>query len=288
MTQNVSFAFFGSSQLSVYVLEELKRAGYIPKTIVTTPDKPQGRKLIITPTVVKTWAQRNLDPHTLIYSPEKLDVQFTEILKKESYDLFIVASYGKIIPDEVINIPTHKTLNVHPSLLPKYRGATPLQSAMLDDTKNTGVTIMCIDAKMDHGPIVAQKEISVTEWSTYEVFEEMMARTGGALLAEIIPRWISGTITAREQDHTQATFTKKIIKEDGLLNLTDDPYLNFRKIQAYHEWPKGFFMIEHAGKSIRVKVTSASFKENTLIIEKVIPEGGKEMSYKDFQSGYRS
>ena len=286
MKPPLSFAFFGSSQLSVFILEELKRAGYVPKTIVTTPDKPQGRKLIITPTVVKTWAQQHLDSQTLIYSPEKLDADFITTLKKESYDLFIVASYGKIIPDDVINIPTHKTLNVHPSLLPQYRGATPLQSAMFDDTKHTGVTIMCIDAKMDHGPIVAQKEISITKWPTYEAFEEMMARAGGMLLAEIIPQWISGTVTAHEQDHTRATFTKKIIKEDGLLNLHDDPYLNFRKIQAYHEWPKAFFMIEHLGKSIRVKVTSASFKENTLVIEKVIPEGGKEMSYKDFQSGY--
>ena len=284
MTQtHITIGFFGSSRFSVIVLDELERAGFIPACVVTTPDKPQGRKLILTPNPVKTWAiQRNIR----VYDPEKLDTDFIGKIQAEHCTVFIVASYGKIIPASIIELPSRKTLNIHPSLLPIYRGASPLQSAILNDTKHTGVTIMRIDEKMDHGPLVAQQEVVISEWSTYESFEDMMARTGAQLLAQILPEWVAGTIQEKEQDHTQATYTKKTIKTDGLIDLAGDVYLNFRKIQAYHEWPQAYFMQSHHGKDIRVKITSTSFKDGQLTIEKVIPEGGKEMSYKDFQSGY--
>ncbi len=290
MTSNIpnkiSFTFFGSSHFSIIVLDELERAGFIPACVVTTPDKPQGRKLILTPNPVKVWAQQR---NILVYYPEKLDAAFIEHCKLsiEHCSVFIVASYGKIIPASIIDMPLRKTLNIHPSLLPIYRGASPLQSAILDDAKHTGVTIMRIDEKMDHGPLVAQQEVIVSEWTAYEVFEDMMARTGAHLLAQILPEWVAGTLKEKEQNHSRANYTKKTVKTDGLVDLTSpDQYLTFRKIQAYHEWPQAYFMHTHKGKDIRVKITSASFKDGKLSIEKVIPEGGKEMSYKDFQSGY--
>jgi len=284
--QHIPFAFFGSSHFSIIVLDELEHAGFIPVCVVTTPDKPQGRKLILTPNPVKTWArERNIE----VYDPEKLDATFIESFTShvKECSVFIVASYGKIIPASIIDMPLHKTLNIHPSLLPWYRGASPLQSAMLDDAKHTGVTIMRIDEKMDHGPLIAQQEVTVSEWATYEIFEDMMARTGAQLLARILPEWVSGSIQEKEQDHSRASYTKKTVKTDGLVDLTSpDQYLTFRKIQAYHEWPQAYFMLTHNGKDVRVKITAASFKDEKLAIEKVIPEGGKEMSYKDFQSGY--
>ena len=171
---------------------------------------------------------------------------------------------------------------------------------MLDDAKDTGVTIMQIDADMDHGPIIAQEKVHVDEWPIYEKFEEMMAQKGAQLLARIMPDWTDGKIKAIAQDHAAATFTKKTKKEDGEIpSPTDqaaDQYLSFRKIQAFHEWPQAYFFIEHNGKKIRVKVTQASWKSDVvasaggapkLIIEKVIPEGSKEMSYRDFIRGYR-
>lgn len=293
----VRMAFFGSSRLSVIILDELGRAGIIPACIITTPDKPQGRKLTITPNIVKTWA---LEKGIPAYDPAKLDEAFVEKLKTEGYDIFIVASYGKIIPKDILNIPLHKTLNVHPSLLPTYRGPSPLPTAMLEDAKDTGVTIMRLDEEMDHGPTVAQEEVRVDEWPIYEEFEETMARTGARLLARILPDWIAGTITEREQDHSRASTTRKIVKEDGLLDRADlvpeapreRAYTAFRKIQAFHEWPQAYFMIEHNGAPIRVKVTQASFKKDApggqsgLVIERVIPEGKKEMSYEDFAHGY--
>jgi methionyl-tRNA formyltransferase len=291
------------------VLDELEKVGLIPMCIVTTPDKPRGRKLTITPNMVKEWAiKRNIT----VYDPAKLDSIFIEQVEpmlhpptadrgSQACELFIVASYGKIIPKAVIDLPPHKTLNIHPSLLPKYRGPSPLPTAMLDDAKKTGVTIMRLDEEMDHGPIVAEEEVMVDEWHTYEDFEEMMARKGALLLARILPDWVAGKIKEVEQDHLDATYTKKIIKEDGLIDLADlvpdapveKAYAAFRKIQAFHQWPQAYFFIEREAKKIRVKVTQASFKKDAtgkgrLIIEKVVPEGKKEMAYADFTRGYLS
>lgn len=278
-----SFSFFGSSRFSVIVLDELERSGLTPKSIITTPDKRQGRHLILTPTLVKDWGlARNIK----VYDPERFDDVFIESLKKENVDVFVVASYGKIIPENIIGLPKRKTLNIHPSLLPLYRGASPLQSAVLADSKHTGVTIMRIDEKMDHGPIVAQKEVNITEWSTYDDFEYLMAKTGTEVLAQILPDWIDGKITEKEQDHSLATYTNKISKEDGLIDLESDPYENFRKIQAYNTWPQAYFIFRLKDKNLRIKITSASFEKGKLIIEKVIPEGSKEMTYTDFARGY--
>lgn len=277
---DISFAFFGSSRFSVFVLDELEKAGLKPAYIVTTPDKPRGRKLTITPNEVKTWGvSRNIPVIDALK-----DV--TAHASKTPCDVFVVASYGRIIPGEIIDLPPHKTLNIHPSLLPRYRGASPLPTAMLEDTKDTGVTIMQIDEEMDHGPIVAQKAIHIDEWPTYEAFEEFMAREGAKLLAETLPGWVAGTVAAKAQDHAAATYTKKITKEDALIYLAGEPYQTFRAIQAYHEWPQAYFIMEHNGREMRVKVTEASYNNGHLTIEKVIPEGGKEMSYKDFFSGY--
>lgn len=287
--------YFGSSNFSVYVLDELKKLGVIPSLIITTPDKPQGRKLVLQPNVVKTWAIQN---NVSFFDQGKLDHDFIEKLNNESEKMgvstFVVASYGKIIPQEVLDIPIKGTLNIHPSLLPRYRGASPLPTAILDDTKNTGITIMKLDALMDHGPIVAQEHINIVEWPTYEKFEEMMARAGAKLLAETLPKWISGDIKAIEQDHATATYTKKIQKEDALidaeiLNIDNvssvDQYTIFRKIQAYHEWPQAYFFADRKGQEIRVKITAADYTNGRLLVQKVIPEGGKEMSYDDFKRG---
>ncbi|MDO8655843.1 MAG: methionyl-tRNA formyltransferase, partial [Nanoarchaeota archaeon] len=244
---------------------------------------PQGRKLEMTPNIVKQWAKGK---DIKVYDPAKLDTDVVDSLKNENCKIFIVASYGEIIPENIINIPEKKTLNIHPSLLPKYRGPSPLPSAMLDDMKHTGVTIMQIDKEMDHGPIVAQTEINIEEWPIYEEFEEKMASAGAELLVEILPEWMNGELIAKEQDHAATTYTKKVIKEDGLLNLCDNPYLNFRKIQAYHEWPQAYFIIKPRNRDLRVKITAASFEEGKLKMLKVIPEGGKEMSYEDFLRGY--
>jgi len=280
-------AFFGTPQFAVTILEELKKAGIMPSLIVTAPDKPQGRKLVLTPPPVKVWAQENkikfIQPTTLKENPVELFA--------EPFDIFIVAAYGKLIPENILEIPKYKTLNVHPSLLPKFRGPSPIESNILSDDQNVGVTIMRLDKEIDHGPIVAQEIIPIEKFGGWPmeapVLENILAHVGGELLAKTLPDWIAGKIAEKEQDHTQATYCKKITKADGLIDLTADPYTNYLKICAYSGWPGAYFFKEKAGKNIRVTIKKVTYQENELIIESVVPEGRSEMPYLDFLRGIK-
>lgn len=282
--QRLRFAFFGTPEFAVIILDELEKAGFIPALVVTAPDKPKGRKLIVTPSEVKEWASKR---NIAVLTPEKIrgNGAFAQALKNTDCDLFIVAAYGKIIPKEILDIPRNGTLNVHPSLLPKFRGSSPVESAILSDDTHTGVTIMLLDEEMDHGPIVAQREWRADNWPPKgSALTRDLAHAGGMLLAETIPGWMSG-ITAKPQDHAHATFTKKITKEDGLIDLSADPLLNYKKIMAYDEWPGAYFFTEYNGKKIRVRITDAHLEEGTLVLDRVVPEGKKEMRYDDFLRG---
>ena len=277
-TNNVKIAFFGNSEFSLIVLKELKKNGIVPELIVTTPDKPQGRKMIVTPTPTKIWAQDN---SIECVEPKRLQDE-TFIEKIKNYNLFIVASYGKIIPKNIIDLPKYKVLNIHPSLLPKYRGPSPLQTQILNDEKNIGVSVMLIDEKEDHGPILVQKKVDITEWPIgFFTLQETLAKEGSKLLAEILPDYLSGKIKAKAQNESEATNTKKVAKADGLIDLSAKQYNNYLKTLAFEEWPKTYFEIN--GK--RLIITKAVWKENNLEILKVIPEGKKEMNYHDFLRG---
>lgn len=283
----INFTFFGTSKFSVLVLEELKKNGFIPSLIITTEDKPKGRKLILTPPEVKIWAKKENIP---FIQPKSLkDSSIFNTIKEKTFsdDVFIVASYGKIIPQNILDIPKSGTLNIHPSLLPKLRGASPIQSSILEEDE-TGVTIIKLDAEMDHGPILAQEKIEIANWPPYaNNLEEILAKKGGEILSEILPEWIKGKIKEIEQDHKQASFCKKIEKEDGEINLEDNPETNLRKIRAYNIWPIAFTFYKHKEKNIRLSIKSARSEDGKLILEKVIPEGKKEMSFEDFKKGLR-
>lgn len=300
--KNTDFIFFGTSKFSCIILDELKAAGFLPSLIITSEDKPQGRKLVVTPPPVKMWAIENKIP---FLQPEKLsDKDFQKVLKgtaSDGADLFIVASYGKIIPRAILDIPTYGTLNVHPSLLPRLRGATPIQSAILGENE-TGVSIMLLDEQMDHGPILAQEKYTpekttatgTADWPPYAPdLEETLAKMGGKLLAKTIPKWVDGKIKPHEQNHAEATYTKKIVKEDGLIDLKDNSKTpetaekNLRKIRAYAGWPSAYFFLEKNDKKIRVAIKEASLENGELKITKVVPEGKKEMSYEDFLRGIK-
>lgn len=280
---NLRFVFFGTPEFSTIILDELERAGYLPALIVSAPDKPRGRGLIMTPSEVSAWGIAHNIP---VITPLTLkDGAAVDTLKDAGCDLFIVAAYGKIIPRGTLGIPAHGVLNVHPSLLPKFRGASPIESAILSDESHTGVTIMLLDEEMDHGPIVAQRERVLKDWPPKgSVLTRDLAHFGGALLTEIIPEWMHG-LQAGPQDHARATYTKKITKEDGLIDLAGDPVHNFKKIKAFDEWPGAYFFTERNGKNIRVRITDATFADDKLTITHVVPEGKKEMPYEDFLRG---
>lgn len=269
----MKIAFFGTDNFARIILDELKSKSITPSLIVTVPDSPKGRKLVMTPPETKLWAIEN---NIEYIQPEKL----SKDLFNGDWDLFIVASYGKIIPKEVLDLPKYKTLNVHPSLLPKLRGPSPIETSILEESE-TGVTIMRLDEEMDHGPIIDQEVIDI-DWPPYSSeLEKLLAHIGGRLLGDIIPSWISREIEEQEQDHELATYSKKISKKDAELNLEDSPDENLRKIRAYNVWPRAYFFKNNK----RVIVTKADIVGGELKIQKVIPEGGKEMYYDDYLKG---
>jgi methionyl-tRNA formyltransferase len=288
LNQNVKTAYFGNSKFSAYCLNNMKASGLTPDLIITTPDRPKGRKLELTPSETKSWAITN---NVAFIEQEKIrDQDFINKLQSDNFELFIVASYGKIIPKSILDMPKFSTINIHPSLLPKYRGPSPLQGQILHDDKNVGVTIMKMDEQVDHGPIIIQGNVIIPNWpSKLDELKQITAKTGADLLAKILPDWILGKITPTEQNHTEATFTKKIEKIDGLVDIVNgDPYQNFLKIQTYHLWPRAYFMQKIDDKEIRVVITEANFENDTLNITKIIPEGKKEMNYQDFLRGLKT
>lgn len=276
-------AFFGTSEFSVFILEELKKQNLLPNLIVTMPDKPQGRKLLLTPPPVKIWADREgiptLQPSS-IKSPE-----FERTLKEkggDGWDLFIVASYGKIIPDSILFMPRKKTLNVHPSLLPLLRGAAPIERSILANMQETGVTIMRLDAEMDHGPIVSQEKVTIEPWPLDRIeLEKKLGAVGGALLAKTIPKWLEGTLSEKEQDHSKATHAPKVTKEEALIDMQADVYQNLLKIKAFAGWPKAYFL----EKGKRIIINDATIVDGKLTLLRVTPEGKREMSWKDYSLG---
>ena len=279
------FVFFGTPCFAVTILEALSQKGYVPALIITGEDKPKGRGLVLTPPPVKMWGEAH---HIPVIQPRSLKETLPKELTDTSWDVCIVCAYGAILPKNLLALPQHGIINVHPSLLPRFRGPSPIESQILSDEKKVGVSIMQIDEEVDHGPIISQEVVGTPEWPMRgSELEKLLGEKGGALLGEVLPEYLSGTLPGTPQNHECATFTKKIKKEDGQLRLTDDPYQNFLKIRAFDEWPGTFFFAKNKdGKAIRAKITDARFTEGTLHIVSVIPEGKREMPYTDFIRNY--
>lgn len=272
LNKKLNFAFFGGEPLAVPTLQKLYENGFVPALIISNPDKPQGRNLEIVSPPTALWAKEHNIP---LLQPEKLS-------KKEiqnSLDFFVVVSYGKIIPKEILDLPKLGTINIHPSLLPLYRGPSPIVAPILNGDTETGVTIIKIDEKMDHGPMLAQEKINLSGKEFIQDLEKSLAELGGKLLVEIIPEFITGKVKLKEQDHGRATYVKKITKEDGEIKLTDDARENYNKFRAYATWPRTFFFKD--GK--RIIITKARLENNKFVIEKVLPEGKKEILYEEFK-----
>lgn len=285
--KKINTIFFGTSEFSIHTLEQLIARDITPTAIVTVADRPAGRKMEMTPPPLKTWA---LAHGMNFFQFEKLREENTiQTLTSLTPDVFIVASYGKIIPESILQIPKHGALNIHPSLLPKLRGATPLQTSIMQDMQYTGVSIIKMDKEMDHGPLVATHEEEVSPWpQTYPELEKYLAIKGADILADALDGYVSGKLIPTEQVHEDATYTKKIEKQDGLISLDDltgDAGWNtFLKYNALYEWPGLFFFARKNELDIRVKIKEASWNTalETMEILRVIPEGKKEMSWKDF------
>ncbi len=273
------FAFLGTDEYAVTALDILIKRGLTPGLVISTPDKPAGRGLALTPPPLAQYVKAHNWP---LVQPASLKITPPELAERE-WDLFIVASYGKIIPAEILNLPKHGALNIHPSLLPKYRGPSPLESAILAGETETGVTILRVDPELDHGPIIAQEKYTLTTETTGELGHILFKR-GAEMIADILPDYLAGKIAGQEQDHTKATFTKKYDKSEAEINLADNPIVNYQKIRAFTPRPGAFTFVAKNGKSIRLKIIKAHLSQGELVLDRVVPEGRREMSWEQFNT----
>lgn len=272
----MKIAFFGTPPFTTQFLDTLTDAGYAPSLIVTNPDRPVGRGMVLTSPEPKVWGDTH---HINVIQPEKLDAAFIEKLTQDDWDLFIVVAYGKIMPQALLDIPRLGSINVHYSLLPKYRGATPVESAILAGDTMTGISIQQMQLKLDSGPVYTKSEIAIAPDNTTPTLRQKLNDEAVRLLIPTIQGIEYGSLIPAEQDHAAATFTTKIRKEDGKLDLTDDHIINHRKYRAYAGSIGTYFMAQKDDKDIRMKIKTAHFDNGQFLIDEVIPENGKPIRF---------
>jgi len=280
----MKYIFFGTPWFSKIVLEELVHAGMAPMALVCNPDRPVGRKKIITAPPTKQLVMDEKLPIT-IFQPEKLDADVIAQLRALEPDFFVVFAYNKILRKDVLGIPRLGTIGFHPSSLPRYRGAAPFQTALLEGERTTGITLYLLDEGVDSGPIIATTEpVAIMDTDTFDSLARKLAEAGGALLVKTLPLFNEGKITPMPQDNTVATLTKKFTTEDGFVEPADfaaaqagntekATYLD-RKIRALNPEPGVWTMRD--GK--RVKLLEAKIENGALRLIKTQREGEKPKS----------
>jgi len=271
--------FFGSDEFSLVVLKQLVEAGWPISAIVTETDKQAGRGLQLKQSETKKWATEN---GIAVFQPET-KAEITEILSQIKPHLALLASYGKIIPDEALNIPTYGFLNVHPSLLPKYRGATPLQSVILNGDEQTGVTIMKMDAGVDTGGIVAQKTLPLHQTETFSELKDALAAEGASLLLRQLPSYLSGQNEPKIQNNAAATGTKKLSKDMGEIDWTQSAEQIDRQVRALNPWPGTYTFLGEK----RLKILASQVSDGKLSLLEVQLEGKKPTAWPEFVRGYQ-
>jgi methionyl-tRNA formyltransferase len=285
---NKPFAFFGTPYVARDTLAALVEAGYVPAVVVTSPDRPKGRGMELQPCETKAWALEHGLP---VLSPEKLDDEFLAALGAYGCAYAIVVAYGKILPDAVIDSFPNGMLNVHYSLLPRYRGASPVEGALLAGDTETGVSIQKIVPELDAGDILAAAAEPIRPDDTTKTLRARLIARGSALLIESLSAFIDGAATFAPQDHARATRTRKIKKEAGELSLAADgdeaaraerARENWNKYRAYAESPGTYFFAERGGATLRVKIKEAESASGEFRPLRVTPEGKPEMAYADF------
>ena len=285
----MKFIFFGTPEFAAIILEKLIQAELMPEAVICNPDKPTGRKQIITPPPVKVLAQKY---GLTIYQPKDKN-ELLEIIKKLQPDLAIVAAFGMLFPKEILAVPKYGFINIHPSLLPKYRGPTPIQTAILNGDEKTGVSLFLIDEKMDHGPILAKRELEfpISNFQ-FPILSQKLAELGADLLIQFLESLISQKLTnnikevglpnieLKPQDESQATYTKKFETKDAYIEPADLEKAENqggeiaieieRKIRALNPEP-GIWTLQN-GK--RMKILEAILTpENKIKLKKIQFEG---------------
>jgi methionyl-tRNA formyltransferase len=229
--------FWGTPDFAVKSLKALIKSNHQVVGVITQPDKPRGRGQKIQPTPVKEEALKHNIP---VFQPEKIknNQEFLETIKKLNPDISVVVAYGKILPEEIINIPKHKTINVHASLLPEYRGAAPIQRAIMEGKDKTGVCIMEIIKELDAGDVYACRGVEITEDDDIISLHDKLAEEGARLLIEVLDKIEKGEIDKKPQNHEKATYAKPIEKSEGKIDFSKSAKEIFNQIRALKVWPK--------------------------------------------------
>jgi methionyl-tRNA formyltransferase len=268
----LKFIFMGTPDIAAETLQVLFDAGYVPMLIVTGPDRAVGRGMKMTSPDVKVWA----DEHNIeTIQPEKITAEVIEKIQSLQPDLSIVVAYGKILPERLISIPTYGTLNIHYSLLPRWRGATPVESTILHSDTITGVTIQSMVYKLDAGDIMSKSETFVDPNETTPQLRGRLSILGSELLVDTLDNLDDRLNNKIAQNPEEITKCGKIKKTDGEVSKSDDMEEVYKKYRAYKVWPGIYYFDEH-GK--RMKITEMKRVYGKPKITKIIPEGGKEIS----------
>ncbi|MGH7245812.1 MAG: methionyl-tRNA formyltransferase [Candidatus Levyibacteriota bacterium] len=271
----MNIVFFGSSLYSTIVAKKLFETGNL-SLIVTIPDKKVGRKQILTPSPVKEFANTNNIP---VLTTEVLNDKTIEHIAHVHPDFLVVADYGLLLPESLLKLPKYASLNVHHSLLPKYRGPSPAPAAILAGEKYSGVTIIEMAKDLDAGDIVAQQMYELAKDETTQSLLTKLNTLGAEILLPVLEQYVKGRVIKNKQDETKAMFTKRYTKEDSYIDSTNPPSTEEidRMIRAFYPWPVAWTTMKVDGKDLRLKL---------LPEQKLQPEGKKSMCLKDFLNGY--
>jgi methionyl-tRNA formyltransferase len=300
----MKLVFCGTPRFAVPTLEKLVSSGFEVRLVVTQPDKPRGRGLELAPSPVKS---RALELGLPVVQPDKIrnNEEFRAQLASLEPEAIVVVGYGRIIPQWMIELPRLGNINLHASLLPKYRGAAPIQWAIAMGETVTGVTSMRIDAGLDTGDILLQKEIPILPEDTAETLAPRLAAVGADLMVETLPGLAAGTIQPRPQDHSRSTLAPILKREDGLIDFERPAAEIVNRLRGFQPWPGAF--TNFRGKQLHVwgaKPAAATLVPGEIKVEgdhflagcgadtalellEVQPEGKKRMAARDFVHGYR-
>jgi len=299
----LKIVYFGTPEFAVIPLNKLIHSPEIKVTaVITQPDKPVGRKKMLTPPPVKMAALTEDIP---VHQPKNRK-ELLETLSKLKADFFIVVAYGEILTEEMLEMPKYGAINLHGSLLPNYRGASPIQESLINGDKETGITVMEMDEDLDQGPIYMMRRITIEENDNAQTLGPKLSAVGAEILPFALQDIVDGVLSPIPQDHSKANYCKKISKEDGEIdfkNHTAEEILN--KIRAYTPWPTVYTKIADkklqivAAKEAENTIKAGEFeidgkkllvgtKKGTLQLEKVKLEGKNEMDSASFINGYKN
>jgi len=299
--------FFGTPQIAADILESLVNGGVEVVAVVTRPDKPKGRSGTPQPPPVKEMAQKVL-PGIPVFQPQRISTEeYVELLEFYNADLFVVAAYGEILRQPILDVPTKGCINVHASLLPKYRGAAPIQHCLLNGESVTGVTIMKMVLKMDAGDMLSCVEVPIGEDMTSGELTQALQKAGAKALLDVIKKYEKGPVKGIAQDHDAVTFAPKLTHDDGRVHFNGDAQVAHNVIRAFSPHPGAWCyihvnkhkkrlkilrssVVQATGKAGRViEVTDEGIivacKKGALLLRELQPEGKRVMQGSEFARG---